>query len=122
MADNVSEGKMSLCRWSSMDFACDLYCYYDCNGGITTHVASNRIKGDVPKLIRWKKENKDAWFAAHEAQSEFLKTAKHEPIGLPEEGETFNDSDLASFKERLRYLKELGYIFPESLFDITEEP
>ena len=40
---------MSYCRFSSEDFSSDVYCYADCSGGFTTHVASNRIIGDIPK-------------------------------------------------------------------------
>ena len=40
---------MSYCRWSSDNWKCDLYCYEDVSGGITTHVAGNRIVGDIPE-------------------------------------------------------------------------
>ena len=37
---------MSLCRFSTDNFKCDLYCYYDVRGGITIH-----IKGDLDDSI-----------------------------------------------------------------------
>lgn len=40
---------MSYCRWSSMDFKCDLY-IYEAEDGIAIHVASNRVIGDVPAI------------------------------------------------------------------------
>ena len=33
---------MSYCRWSSMNWMCDVYVYEDCAGGWTTHVAGRR--------------------------------------------------------------------------------
>ena len=35
---------MSYCRWSSMDFQCDVYVYADIGGGYTCHVAGRRRK------------------------------------------------------------------------------
>ncbi len=35
---------MSYCRWSSDNTNCDLYCYEDCSGGFTTHVAGFRLR------------------------------------------------------------------------------
>lgn len=109
---------MSLCRWSSMNWKCDLYCYYDCNGGITTHVAKSRIVGDVPEVHPSQGKLKQPI----KKQNDFLKAAQRLPIGLPHDGETFNDPDLESFNGRLTYLRDLGYVFPDELFDIDEEP
>ena len=33
---------MSYCRWSSMNWRCDVYVYEDCSGGWTTHIAGRR--------------------------------------------------------------------------------
>lgn len=113
---------MSLCRWSSMNWKCDLYCYYDVNGGITTHVATRRVVGNPPERPDPATCTKDEWLAASRKLSNFLEEATHLPIGLPEDDKTFNDPDLASFKSRLTYLRDLGYVFPDELFDIDEEP
>lgn len=115
---------MAFCRWSSMNWRCDLYCYEDVAGGFTTHVAGNRVVGDIPEepdlsLLRTASTD---WLGKHRAVMEFLATAERTPITLPHAGETFNDYTLAAFKERLLYLRGLGYLFPDDvLSEIDEE-
>ena len=69
---------MSYCRWSSMDFKCDLY-VYEASDGIVIHVASNRVVGDVP-VIDW--SSAETLHSTYKAQMEFLDTAEREPINL----------------------------------------
>lgn len=107
---------MSYCRWSSDDFRCDLYCYQS-SQGYTTHVAGNRIVGDVPH-VDWesfldKRVSAKEFVVQHNAQMDFLLNAKREPIGLPEDGKSYDDPDLASFLERVLNLKKMGYQVPE---------
>jgi hypothetical protein len=107
---------MSYCRWSSDDFKCDLYCYQS-SQGYTTHVAANRVIGDVPH-IDWdsfldKRVSAKEFVAQHQAQHEFLMNAKREPIGLEEDGKSYDDPDLESFLLRVLHLKALGYQVPE---------
>jgi len=99
---------MSYCRWSSDNWRCDLYCYEDVNGGITTHVACKSV-------------SIDEWTKAHKKQMEFLHTAKSEKIGLSYDGETFNDPDYESFLKRLLHLREVGYNFPDWVIEEVEE-
>lgn len=111
---------MSLCRWSSMDFGCDLYCY-ESDQGYVTHIANSRVVGDIPKIdmtlfLNNTEENFEKFFAQQKAQFEFLDTAKREPIGLKYDGQTFCD-DKETFLLRLKHLREEGYRFPE----ITQE-
>jgi hypothetical protein len=98
---------MSYCRWSCDDFKSDLYCYEDVSGGWTTHVAARRVIGDVPSWS-WK-DTPEKMAAAMKARQECLATASYEPMGLPHDGETFNDQTLKDFKARLLSLRELGY-------------
>lgn len=43
---------MSYCRWSSMNWQCDVYVYEDVSGGWTTHVAgSRRLFGPIPDIM-----------------------------------------------------------------------
>lgn len=43
---------MSYCRFSSMNWMCDVYVYEDVSGGWTTHVAGNRkIFPPIPDII-----------------------------------------------------------------------
>lgn len=112
---------MSYCRWSSNNFKCDVYCYEDVNGGYTTHVAGLRVVGKVPPEPDIRKVPVEVWLAAHEDQMAFLDTAKRKPIGLPHDGESFNDPTLEAFEERLRGLKEMGYYVPKHVFRAIAE-
>lgn len=111
---------MSFFRWSSMDWQCDLYCY-ESSEGIVTHIANQRIVGEVPKvdsslLLNFTDENSEKYFEQQKAQFDFLKTAERKPIGLKYDGQTFYDSK-ETFLARLNMLREEGYMFPE----ITQE-
>lgn len=112
---------MSYCRWSSDGFQCDLYVYEDVAGGYTTHVASNRKKHRVS----------DIDFSCPETIMEQYRQRLEElddpentssPIGLPHDGETFNDATLQDLRERLVELRAVGYKFPDYvLVDIDTE-
>lgn len=110
---------MSYCRWSSDNWKCDLYCYEDVSGGITTHVANNRVVGDIPEApLSLMAEGKiDEFVAAHKKQMAFIINAKRESIGLPYDGENFNDPDYASFFVRLMELRKVGYSFPDYVLE-----
>jgi hypothetical protein len=116
---------MSYCRWSTDSFSCDLYCYEDVSGGWTTHVAGNRVVG-APPHEDWSLLNKgDAeakvFWAQHEALMAFMATAERAPIGLPHDGETFNDGTLEEFKDRLLMLRAAGYRFPDHVLKEVDE-
>ena len=111
---------MSICRWSSMDWSCDLYCY-ESEQGYVTHVTVNRTVGDIPKVdpslfLDHTEENEQEFFRQHKAQMKFLETAERRPIGLKYDGQTFYD-DKETLLSRLEMLRAEGYRFPE----ITEE-
>jgi hypothetical protein len=95
---------MSYCRWSS--------------GGYTTHVAANRPVITIPP--EWDDgEEFDAgvWYERHKQVMQMLKGCKHELIGLPHDGETFNDPDLTSFYERVASLVAMGYNVPSHVLE-----
>lgn len=114
---------MSYCRWSTDDFQCDLYCYEDCGGGFTTHVAGMRygFKSELPPVVVFDKEHVEEWLERDKKVQEMIKNADRITINLPHSGETFNDPDLASFRERIRGLKLVGYRVPENLIAIISE-
>lgn len=114
---------MSYCRWSSNNWDCDLYCYADVSGGYTTLVAANRVVGAVPKLPEITKDMGDGESILRTAKwMTWLKTAKHQRIGLPQDGKSFNDATLAEFRDRVVWLKDMGYHVPQSVIDrITAE-
>src|ERR1700761_29275 len=111
---------MSYCRWSSDDWMCDLYCYEDCRGGWTTHVAGNRPI-DVPRNNCDMFTDMDGWMKAHQEQMKALDSIGREDIELPYAGETFNDPTLEKFKDRLLMLRELGYKFPDYVLEEVEK-
>ena len=113
---------MAYCRWSSDDWLCDLYCYEDVSGGWTTHVAGNRVVGEIPKApMSMLQEEPDEWMIAHKNQMSFLETAKRKEIDLPHAGESFNDATLEDFLARLLELREVGYRFPDSVLETVKE-
>jgi len=108
---------MSYCRWSSDDFSCDVYVYENCIGGWTTHVAGNRVLGDIPKTPPMEQDNMPAFVAAYKAQMDFLETAKRAPIGLPHDGESFDDPSPGDCADRLESLRAEGYVVPQYAID-----
>jgi hypothetical protein len=116
---------MSYCRFSSDDFSCDVYVYVyaDVAGGWTTHVAGNRPVGDIPKELPFPQPGEDvqAWLASHKAQHEWLMACERAPIGLPHDGETFNDPTPATCRDRLIALRALGYVVPQYAIDELDE-
>ncbi len=106
---------MSYCRWSDDDYQCDVYCYEDVLGGFTTHVAGSRPVLDVelPPKVRYTWGNRKAWHDRYDAVNVWIAQAQRQPIGLPFDGETFNDPDADSAANRLQWLKELGYNVPQ---------
>ena len=112
---------MSYCRWSSMNWTCDLYCYADITGGWTTHIAPRRRVEAVPEDRQEdfiaRKISLDEYTDLHRRQMIALERIPFEPLRLPHAGETFHDSTLAEFKRRVLELRQLGYRFPDEVID-----
>lgn len=111
---------MSYCRFSSDDWSCDVYCYEDINGGYTTHVATSKAVG-VPKNLHCPATDFDAFIKSHQEQLQFLETAERRDIGLPFDGQSFNDRDLEGFLETLTMLKKSGYNVPDYVIETVKE-
>ena len=114
---------MSYCRFSNNDYQCDVYCYASVSGGYVTHVASNRpiLDGTLPPPVPWEKGNDDAWFARHEAVMAWMEKAERKPIGLPYDGESFDDPAASDAADRLQMLKDAGYNVPQYAIDALRE-
>lgn len=114
---------MSYCRWSDMDWRCDIYAYADVSGGYTIHVAGNRVKGDIP-AAPFEAGGGDAavkaFLDAHRKQTDFLKTAEREPIDHPLAGEHYNLATLQEFKAKLLELRAAGFHFPDYVLEEIE--
>lgn len=110
-----------------MNWKCDLYCYEDASGGWTTHVAANRRKepppdwdflGDCPADEIGRKVWIDKLLENHQRSMEWLETHPDlVRIELPYAGESFNDRTLDDFEARLHELRQLGYVFPDDIFE-----
>lgn len=115
---------MSYCRWSSDSFRCDLYCYEDASGGWTTHVAGR--KRVLPDDVRdadagLLKIDSTEWVRRHNAFMAALDQYPLVDIDLPHAGETFNDATLEEFRERIVWLKGLGYRVPDCVLEAIDQ-
>lgn len=137
---------MSYCRWSSMNWMCDVYVYEDVGGGWTTHVAGRRrALPPVPDLafgnfgmamhrwsgcyydraarkmvypVRWRGLVYGVWsrfstFWHNKVHMGSLNLIPLRAIGLPHDGETFNDPTPTDCADRLEQLRGLGYKVPQ---------
>lgn len=108
---------MSYCRFSCMNFGCDIYAYESITGRFMIHVAAVRVVGEVPKVPHLDEVTYDEWGEALQEKSEFLQSADRRPIGLKYDGQSFAEPDLESFRSRLVELRELGYVFPDYVLE-----
>lgn len=110
---------MSYCRFSSENFGCDVYVYEYCYGGWRTHVARSRVVGEVPALapLSAGPEQIEAFIQSYRAQTDFMKAAVREPIGLPHDGEDFIDDGPDECADRLESLQALGYKVPQHVIE-----
>lgn len=110
---------MSYCRFSSDDFASDVYCYESVGDFFAIHVAGNRIVPcePLPEPIPLTQDNIKGWVARRKVVSEILGRSPHVAIGLPHDGETFSEPDAAACADRLVALRALGYVVPQYAID-----
>lgn len=145
---------MSYCRWSSMNWMCDVYVYEDVSGGWTTHVAGRRrVIPPIPDIMSgnlsmslhrwsgcewdlargrivyphlWRGRLYRAWcslasFWHNRIHMGSLHLIPLRPIGLPHDGEGFNDATPAECADRLESLRALGYVVPQRAIDALRE-
>lgn len=114
---------MSYCRFSSDDYSSDVYCYEDVSGGFTIHVARNRpvLDVDLPPFVLFEEDRIDDWMARHKAVMAWVEKAERKPIGLPYDGESFNDPTAGDTADRLQMLKDAGYNVPQYAIDQLRE-
>lgn len=113
---------MSYCRWSTNDFTCDIYCYESCDGGWDIHIAALRHRlRSLPPPVPFDLENLDPWFERHKKVMKMVHRAKRYPIGLPYDGESYNEPTAGDAAKRLIALKETGYNVPQEAIDALIE-
>lgn len=138
---------MSYCRWSSMNYMCDVYTYAHVYGGYMTHVASNRkVMPPIPelagsdisvKICQWsgcelverkfkykstfKRLIHQLWIRASVLVSSLhhlsYRMIPSKNIGLPFDGQTFTDDTPEECAERLEWLRAWGYKVPQYAID-----
>ncbi len=91
-------------------------------GGFMTHVAANKVMGDIPKIV-WSADDTDGKIlhAQYCAQMKFMETAKREPIGLTADGNDFVDNTPGECADTLESLRVLGYRIPQDAIDALRE-
>ena len=140
---------MSYCRWSSMNWRCDVYVYADVGGGWTTHVAGRRrIVSPLPDLPlmrlpnfggHWNRETRrmeypSRWHALgarivfgfsafwhNRVHLASLRLIPLRPIGKAHDGESFNDATPTECADRLEQLRSAGYIVPQYAIDALRD-
>lgn len=118
---------MSYCRWSSNDFQCDVYVYESVGDSFVIHVAGNRQTPDTPpppSVGDWYKRGEQGitdYIEREKAVEAWLATAERKRIGLPHDGESFEEPDAATCADRLEYLRGLGYNVPQFAIDALRE-
>ena len=115
---------MSYCRWSSDNWRSDVYCYENVSGAWTTHVAKGRYREPIPQEpdlgLFDNGLSPDEWMKRHQTVMDYLETCGTDPIGLPHDGETFDDENAEAMLERLKMLRGAGYRVPEYVFETLQ--
>jgi hypothetical protein len=122
---------MSVCRWSSDDFQCDVYVWADVYGGYCTEVASNHVEWlvELPPPVHVPvgaadSEERHAWATAHierwTAVGKLLddeSTHRRVAIPEPEGGRSYQHDTAGECADNLERLRALGINVPQSAID-----
>jgi len=118
---------MSYCRWSSMDWECDLY-IYDAGEFISVNVAGRRRKFDETWPRMKTNATIDEQFAIWQAQHDWLKAHEDEKEWIdlntvtPEfAGEGYDIADPDEVADLLVRMRDAGLRFPDGLIEEFRE-
>ena len=112
---------MSYCRFSSDDFQCDVYTYADCMGGYTTFIAECRYDLCKPLPPEVPMDDIKVWYKRERKVRRIIDKSKLVKIGLPCDGESYNDATAEECANRLESLKNMGYRVPRYAIDSLRE-
>jgi hypothetical protein len=118
---------MSYCRWSDMQYTCDIYAFHHVQGTYEVWVAERRHTSDKPKPlvppypIGGTEEQIAYWVDLNNAFSEWMEQATLVPIGLPHDGEMFSLSSPEDAADKMEELKAAGYHVPQYAIDALRE-
>ena len=113
---------MSLCRWSSNDYQCDVY-VYGSDVGWMTHVAGRRyvFTQPLPPVVELPRgftdDQFEAWWERQQTVQAMLNPDTMVGIGLPHDGESFTDPTADGCADRLEALQCAGYRVPQRAID-----
>jgi hypothetical protein len=111
---------MSYCRWSSDNYACDVYVYENIYGGWTTHIAKYRRKHSYPcPSLDFTDVN--TLQESLQLQQAWLDESVLELIDSPNAGKSFNDPTPEACAARLENLREEGLAVPQYAIDTLME-
>lgn len=116
---------MSWCRFSTIldsGDTSDLYIYESVDGGVAIHIAERRI-ANISEAPKYSTEDfASGNFESFFERQKWLENNKHyETIGLPYDGQYFNMDDPKQIKDFLIELKDLGYLFPDYVFEYLQD-
>ncbi len=115
---------MSLCRFSSDNYRCDVYIYESSTGGFAVHVAANRYVSEdpIPELQddTLLSGDPERILAAFRTQEDWLKKARTERIGLLCDGQSYHEPDAETCLSRVLHLKGLGYTIPDFVIEALQ--
>lgn len=118
---------MSDCRFSSMNWKCELY-VYEAREGVVIHVTDARLKDGIvphPELggypVEGTEEEKKEWFRKDRENLEIFETLGKEncydTINTPSAGKMFSRMSHARAALVLQELKDEGFIFPDYVIE-----
>ena len=115
---------MSYCRWSSMDYTCDVYAYGS-QFGYEIHLARGRRMGPQPYNPSYEfysgNMSMDEFMPLYEIWNDSIKNSPVVHMDLPFENESFTLGDIEDFYDKLIELREVGYNFPDHVLDEVRE-
>lgn len=111
---------MSYCRWSSDGGQCDLYCFEHVDGYFAVCVASYRRPRKMTEYDFSSAESLKSTLEQRR-RDEGDPTNEREPIGLPYDGEIFQEPDLESMIKRMEMLRDVGYNVPQVAIDAARD-
>lgn len=108
-----------------MNGRCDVYAY-ESEYGWTIHLAARRRKNidKAPQLPDLNTTNIEEYLKVSKKLHEWYDTEEGSEvidIDLEHAGESFTEGDLEDFRDRLLYLREIGYVFPDYVLKTIEE-
>jgi len=114
---------MTLCRFSSYDWTCDVYVYEAVEGGYTVHVAANRLRFErpVPPKVSVETDGVEAWIARQMEITRLVAESDRVRIGLPFDGVSLYGLSAEDASDQLCSLRELGYRVPQPVLDALAE-